>query len=263
MSGAKDLSVAPISRRAADIVIKAFHYSGKVCANSQLNLGVFLNGRLEGAMQFGPSMDKRKVIGLVEGTKWNGFIELNRMAFSERLPKNSESRALGVAFRLIKKHYPHIDWVISFADGTQSGDGTIYRASGFVLTQIKRNSTILELPGGEKVADLSLRPSCMGKEREQYYKEKYGIEFHGSAGIKEFLKKGAHLLPGFQLRYIKFLNPEAEKRLTCQILPFSKIDEMGAGMYRGKARKAHEAGDGGDQPHSGSATLTRALQNKS
>ena len=119
MPSAKDIRVAPINAADANTLVRRVHYSGKVVNNSQLHLGVFLDGRLEGAMQFGPSLDKRKIIGLVEGTGWNGFIELNRMAFGERLPRNSESRALGVAFRLIRKHYPHIEWVVSFADATQ------------------------------------------------------------------------------------------------------------------------------------------------
>lgn len=54
-------------------------------------------------MQFGPPMNKKAVLGLVEGTGWSEMIELNRMAFSEFLPKNSESRALGYAIKLIKK----------------------------------------------------------------------------------------------------------------------------------------------------------------
>ena len=41
-------------------------------------------------------------------------------------------------------------------------------------------------------------------------------------------------LEGFQLRYIYFLNPQARERLAVPILPFSKIEEMGAGMYRGE-----------------------------
>ena len=138
MATAKQIHVAPISQQDAAALVKRIHYSGKVTQNSQLHFGVFLDGRLEGAMQFGPSLDKRKIQGLVTSTGWNDFLELNRMAFSERLPRNSESRALGVAFRLIKKHYPHVEWVVSFADGTQCGDGTIYRASGFVLTGIKK-----------------------------------------------------------------------------------------------------------------------------
>jgi hypothetical protein len=45
---------------------------------------------------------------------------------------------------------------------------------------------------------------------------------------------GASPVPGFQLKYIYFLNKRAKERLTVPILPFSKIDEMGAGMYKGK-----------------------------
>lgn len=168
MSSAKDLIVKPISAADANRIVKALHYSGKVVQNSQLHLGVFLNGRCGGAMQFGPSLDKRKIQGLVKGTLWNEFIELNRMAFADWLPRNSESRCIGYAMRWIRKTYPHIKWVVSFADGTQCGDGTIYRASGFVLTGIKENDQIWEAPSGETFNDTSVRPGIGGKrERER------------------------------------------------------------------------------------------------
>lgn len=247
MASAKDIVVKPISAKDANAIVKRVHYSGKVVMGSQLHFGVFLDGRLEGAMQFGPSLDKRNTVGLVEGTGWNGFIELNRMAFSDRLPRNSESRALGVAFRMMKKKYPHLEWVISFSDGTQCGDGTIYRASGFVLTGIKKNKTIWVFPDGEKVADLSI------KQAYDWQKKKFGRIIHGTAALHEAKKMGAVPLPGFQLRYVYFLNPEARQRLTVPILPFSKIEEMGAGMYRGQARgkdqaSAHPAELGGETP---------------
>ena len=60
---AKDLRVAPIASRDANALIRKLHYSGKVVVNSQLHLGVFLSSRLEGAMQFGPSLDRRKLRG--------------------------------------------------------------------------------------------------------------------------------------------------------------------------------------------------------
>lgn len=47
-------------------------------------------------------------------------------------------------------------------------------------------------------------------------------------------KNGAKPLKGFQLRYIYFLDKRWRKRLTVPELPFSKIDEMGAGMYKGE-----------------------------
>ena len=269
MPSAKDIHVAPISAKDAAALVKRVHYSGKVVQNSQLHLGVFLDGRLEGAMQFGPSLDKRKVQGLVEGTGWNGFIELNRMAFSDRLPRNSESRALGIAMRLIRKNYPQIEWVISFADGSQCGDGTIYRAAGFVLTGIKRNNSIWRAPDGQSFAESSLRPGIGGAgriaearkivSRTTVTKCGHAAKADGGSSMKIYKEAGFEPIPGFQLRYLYFINPKARERLTVPILPFSKIDEMGAGMYKGKARPkdqalAHPARLGGETP-------TRTLHN--
>lgn len=266
MASAKEILVKPISAADASRVVKAVHYSGKVVNNSQLHLGVFWKGRLEGAMQFGPSLDKRKIVGLVEGTSWNGFIELNRMAFSEALPRNSESRALAVAFRLIRKQYPHLEWVVSFADGAQCGDGTIYRAAGFALTGIKKNTQLWVAPSGETFARMSLTDPT-SKQQQQKARQvvsrvtmtKGGnIGETGGASMKSFQAAGFKPIPGFQLRYIYFVNPTARERLTVPVIPFDKIAEMGAGMYRGKARPK-QATDG-HHPASGGATPTRTLQ---
>lgn len=247
MATAKDIYVAPISQKDAATLVKRVHYSGKIVNNSQLHFGVFLNGKLEGVMSFGSSMDNRRTQALVEGTLWNDFLELNRMAFSEALPRNSESRALSIAFKLIKKHYPNIEWIISFADGTQCGDGTIYRASGFVLTSIKKNTTMLLMPDGSVVADKTLNNSNnMGKNGRK-----------GSSIAKE---QGAKPIQGFQLRYIYFLNPKAKERLTVPIIPFSKIDEIGASMYKGQSIKRDTKAISSDQLESGGAVPTVTLQ---
>ena len=101
MVSAKDIVVKPITSQAANALVKRVHYSGKVVQNSQLHFGVFLNGSLQGAMSFGPPINKKGTINIVAQTQWNGMIELNRMAFSDVLPRNSESRAMAIAFRLI------------------------------------------------------------------------------------------------------------------------------------------------------------------
>lgn len=232
MGSAKDIILRPIPAKDANALVKRVHYSGKVVQNSQIHIGVFYRGRLEGAMQFGPSLDKRKVQGLVAGTLWNEFIELNRMAFTDALPRNSESRAIAIAMRMLRKHAPHMKWVISFADGTQCGDGTIYRASGFVLTGIERNTQIVEFPDGLRETRLVLTDP--GRPRRVDLAERYGAVIGGSASLKPFLDIGARVVPGYQLRYLYFLDPTARERLTVPVLPFSKIDEMGARMYRGE-----------------------------
>ena len=255
---AKEIVVKPISSQDAARIVKACHYSGISAINASLHLGVFLGGKCGGAMQFGPSLQKSSTITIVEGTSWTGFIELNRMAFADWLPRNSESRAIAVAMRLIRKSYPHIEWVVSFADGTQCGDGTIYRASGFVLTGIKENSTMHMMPDGTVFADVGLRASSANLRKKVGYK--LGEPF---SAFKQ--RTGAKRVPGFQLRYLYFLNPAARDRLTVPILPFSEIDKRGAGMYKGKQRiQSRAGGDTTDTPvfqtGEGGSTPTSALQ---
>ena len=213
MVSAKDIIVKPIKSNVANEFVKKNHYSGKVVPNSQLHFGCFLNGILGGVMSFGPSTDKKKLQGLVKNTGWNDFIELNRMAFSDLLPKNSESRCLSVAIKLIKKHYPNIKWIISFADGCQCGDGTIYRASGFVLTQIKKNTGLRMDEKGNVYSQVTFsahRPNEMNKFRQM------------------------KPVQGFMLRYLYFIDKEKINDLTVPTVPFSKIKEIGASMYLGK-----------------------------
>jgi len=234
MPSAKDIVVKPISAKDARRIVRRLHYSGKVVANSCLHLGVFLHGKCEGAMQFGSPLDKRKVLTLVDGTKWNGMLELNRMAFSDTLPRNSESRAMAVAFRLIKKHYPHVEWVLSFSDGTQCGDGTIYRAAGFVLTGVKVSKNLVALPGGEVVHKMTLESTPSAPRPELGGRSYYDVT-GGKYDFREYItQSGGVVLTGYQLRYIYFLNKSARDRLAVPVIPFSKIDEMGAGMYRGE-----------------------------
>jgi hypothetical protein len=253
---AKRIKVQPCARDFANALCRRLHYSHSIVRNSTLHFAVWIDGRPEGVLQFGPSMDKRKVQKLVPGTPWNSFLELNRMAFSDALPRNSESRAIAVCLRIIRKQYPHIQWIISYADGTQCGDGTIYRASGFVLTGIRKNSTIWEL-GDDSFTNLSARMgpgvlnrltmtsrAAAGKEtfnKLTNTKGRAAMKSNGGAGMARFRAIGAHPKAGHQLRYIYFLDPAARARLAVPILPFAEIAARGVGMYKGRATRTEDA----------------------
>ena len=210
MGRAKDIIVKVIPAKIANEFVKQHHYSGKVVPNSTLHFGCFLDGKLGGVMQYGSPMDKRRVLNLVKDTGWNEMLELNRMAFSDMLPKYSESRCIAVSIKLIKKNAPQIKWILSFADGTQCGDGTIYRASGFVLTSIKENTTLRINPYNNQQT-----------ARMTAYHNGYAYDW-----------KNWKKLVGFQLRYIYLIDKKA--KLTVPVIPFSKIDELGVGMYKGE-----------------------------
>jgi hypothetical protein len=237
MGRALDIELRVIPSRIANSFVDRVHYSGKHVNNSQLHFGAFLDGRLHGVMSFGPPMDKSKVIGLVEGTGWNQMIELNRMAFDEVLPRNSESHCISLAMKLLKKNAPHIKWVLSFADGCSCGDGTIYRASNFILTGIGKNTTVARLPDGTEITNIAFgttkyspRPELGGKSVAEYFGRV-------SVGFQEYLDAvGGKMSEGYMLRYIYFIDPKWRKRLTVPELPFSAIADAGAGMYRGVRR---------------------------
>lgn len=215
MGRAKEIIVKVIPAKIANEFVKMHHYSGKVVPNSTLHFGTFLDGKLHGVLSYGSPMDKRKVLPLVTNTLWNEMLELNRMAFDDYLPKNSESRCISISIKLIKKNAPHIKWILSFSDGTQCGDGTIYRASGFYLTSIKENTTLGKL-NGKIVSDFT------------FQKGKHILLNNGKAAApKEF-----EYLKGYQLRYIYLIDKSC--KIICPIIPFSKIDEIGAGMYKGE-----------------------------
>ena len=212
MGRAKEIIVKVIPSSIANAFVKKNHYSGKVVPNSTLHFGCFLDGNMHGVMSYGSPMDKRKVLPMVTNTKWNEMLELNRMAFDEYLPKYSESRCIAISIKLIKKNAPHIKWILSFSDGTQCGDGTIYRASGFVLTSIKQNTgQRIDVKTGEVFSQVTF--SAHRPNEKDYWKQ---------------LKK----LEGWQLRYVYLIDKSC--KIMVPILPFSKIDEMGAGMYKGE-----------------------------
>lgn len=234
MGRAKEVVVKVIPSKIANPFIKQHHYSGKVVNNSCLHFGAFLDGRLHGVMSYGPSLDKSKIIGLVKGTGWNEYLELNRMAFDDYLPRNSESRCISQSIKLIKKNAPHIKWIISFADGCSCGDGTIYRASNFVLTGIKKNFNLVELPSGEKVHKMTLESNPTTPRKELGGRSYYDVT-GGKFDFKKYVAAvNGRILTGFQLRYIYFIDKECRNSLTVPEIPFSKIDEVGAGMYKGE-----------------------------
>lgn len=229
----KDIRLQFINSKVANDFVRKYHYSGKVASNSQLHIGAFYKDKLHGVLSYGPSLDKSKIIRLVKDTGWNDFLELNRMAFDDFLPMNSESRCISISIKIIKKHYPHIKWIISFADGTQCGDGAIYRASGFYLTNIVKSMNLVKMGNGEVIHKMTLESNPTQKRKELGNKSYY--EITGGKYNLEAYKEAVNgvILPGFQLRYIYFIDKTYKEKLTVPILPFSKIKEMGAGMYKG------------------------------
>lgn len=262
MTSAKSLQLRLITSSSAIPFVKKWHYSNSVVNNSQIHFGVFLGKILHGVMSFGPSFDKSKLLPLVKGAEWNEMLELNRMAFDPFLPRNSESRAIAVALRLLKTEYPQLKFIVSFADAQQCGDGTIYRASGFKLTgysagRMWKLPQDLAILNGHPIAhDLKLRDKS-SKISRYLFNKNLGKSPQLTWCIKTF---GGEILTGYNFRYIYFYAPEVEANYIGEVYPYSLIDDLDAGMYRGQSRaRRDESVPSPVQGEEGSASLTRAL----
>lgn len=123
--------VREINRDRANAIIKANHYSGKFYSATYIHLGLFMDGELYGVLQFGYAMNPASMGGVVEGTEIDEYLELNRMWLDDFAPHCSESRALSYAVKFIRRKYPKIKWIQSFADERCGKFGAVYQASGF------------------------------------------------------------------------------------------------------------------------------------
>lgn len=235
---AKNVFLKFIDAPSAKNFIKKNHYSGKVASTGLFYLGCFLGERLVGCIQYGRPIDKYKVLGLVKDTKWHDFLELNRLVFIDDTPKNIESRSLAMSFKLIKKNYPNIGWVLSFADACQCGSGTIYRAAGFHLTQINSNSSLIKFNDGKVLHQNVFTSGHYSSLRSEYLVsgyERWQDFARNKFGDFEKLK-------GYQIRYIKLLKNNLE--LNCESLDYRILDKMDFPEGVRHKRQEHEINAG-------------------
>ena len=116
---------------AKEMMIKN-HYSKKWNnAFGKINFGIFQDGELLGGAVFGNLMNTKSYKTITDLDS-DSVIELNRLWIDDILGKNTETIFISSCFKIIKKKYPHIKFIQSFADG-RLGCGTIYKASNFNL----------------------------------------------------------------------------------------------------------------------------------
>jgi hypothetical protein len=119
---------------------------------------------------------------------------------------------------------------------------------------------VVRLPSGRTTHIVTLRTSPTTPRAELGGRSYYDVT-GGKAKEDGYLQEsGGVVIPGFQLRYVKFLNPAARARLTVPEIPFSAIAEAGATMYKGERPSRSKQATSEYPSDSGGAAPTRALQ---
>jgi len=203
--GSKDWHVKEIERDLAYEIIIKNHYSkkGDSIAHNKINLGVFIKGELLGVLQYGYAMNPASCDSVVESTKIDEYLELNRMWLSDKAERNSESKALSYSFKYIRSRHKKIKWIQSFADERCGGLGIVYQASNFNYYGL-HVSTFWEIDG------------------EVYHNS---ILTNGKRKAKAKLEnklKDAKKMELRQFRYLFFIDKRWEKKCLLKKEPYLK-----------------------------------------
>jgi len=127
-----EIVLKEVDHKTAVLFLTLFHYKENQRAASGLKLGAYLGDRLIGLAVY--SSVCRLEIATSMGLKPKEVIELSRFCIHPCYHKtNFGSWLLGKTREQVKKLYPYLRGIVSFADTTLDHQGTIYKAAGYDL----------------------------------------------------------------------------------------------------------------------------------
>lgn len=143
------MRLAEVHSTELDRWIASRHYLRSTPAGAVLRLEILDDsGARIGAMLWGRPVSPR--VDQVH------ILELTRMVMVDDTEPNAESRALGMARRYIRRHYPHIRGLIAYASTGEGHSGTIYQADGwFKISETAARSSGWSSRSGRTDRDLS------------------------------------------------------------------------------------------------------------
>ena len=130
-----------------DIWLRERHYLKSTPAGAVIRMEFREAGELIGAMMWGrnpsPKQDQKSVLCLT------------RMFFIDEAPKNTESRALAMARRYIRRHCPQIKGLVAYSSTGQGHEGTVYQADNWF--EVSRSKASRDYREGRRNADTSVK----------------------------------------------------------------------------------------------------------
>ncbi|HND55591.1 MAG TPA: hypothetical protein PLV92_24420 [Pirellulaceae bacterium] len=180
MSASKQILLKPIDNRAARRILDKRHPLG--CgAPFRFAFGVEYEGYIEGVLTFGGPTVNTAV------TRWalaqHEVLELRKMWCSDKLPRNSESRALAISLRLIRRHFHGVALLLTYCDDDEKA--TAYKAAGWTACEAHRY--VREVLVGGKW--LSVRDANRYRVTDQATAKRYETRRKWLIGVDERGKK--------------------------------------------------------------------------
>lgn len=124
------LIMRELPAKLAKPIIEEGHYSHYM-PQSYLCLGFYYEEWLATVIVYGPPVGRNVAGSVFEGGTERNVWELVRLFSYDWAGKNSESRAIGLSIKYIKKHHPEVVALVSYADPYEGHQGGIYKATNW------------------------------------------------------------------------------------------------------------------------------------
>ena len=200
----RDLTLQVVPPAIAGGLFVQHHYLHSAPAGVKLSFAVFAGDRLAGAVSLnaGPINGWR----LVDGARREDCLCLARLWLADDLPRNSESRVLGLVVRLLRRHTA-VKFLVSYADPAAGHVGTVYQAAGWLYTGDSEAQPLMDLGDGVPRHTRSIA-SVLGTHSAAYFRRQ-GMEVRLVATIPKH-------------RYLTFVDPAWRPRLRVPLFPYPK-----------------------------------------
>lgn len=204
-----DLKLDWASYKSAKYACENWHYSKCMPTSKTAKIGVWEDGKFVGVIIYSyganPNLYKKYVNSQAE------CVELTRIALGKHA--NPVSKMISISLKMVKKTYPKIRIIISFADLDQDHAGAIYQASNFIYV-------------GNTTKDVNIAYIIKGKivhgksVSERLYK--YGAS-KNLKNVKTYLDKNAtyHKTKG-KHKYIYCFDKKLKKEVLKESIPYPK-----------------------------------------
>jgi hypothetical protein len=206
--GTPDFYVKLIDRDVANDMIRRNHYSKTVYSGTSHHFGVFLGGVLLGVLQWGAAMNPASGPSIVPGLEVYEWRELNRMWIDDAAPKNTESRAISYTIKALRRIYPKLKMVQSFADERCGGLGVVYQACSFGF--YGEHDAVFWQLNGEWYHNINM--TVVGDELKRR-KGAQVLQANADKAVKYSLR---------QFRYLRFFSKPAERACKLERQPYPK-----------------------------------------
>lgn len=200
----RDICLKPIPFIVAREMLESHHYLHSFPGGTKMSFGIFVSHGLKGAITLGagPFLAYR----LVEGAGRDNYLCLTRLWLSDELPRNSESRVIGILIRCLRR-FTSLKFLVAYSDPDAGHLGTIYQATNWLYTGPSAATPQYDFGDG-----IIRHSRSVG-------------QVFGTHSLRQFEAKGisVRLVPQSpKYRYINFIDPKWRSRLKVPVLPYPK-----------------------------------------